>query len=65
MLQCVLASKTFARSSRLKKLLEYVCEAEIEGREDLLNEYVIGVEALGKPEGYSTLEDSAVRSRIF
>ena len=49
----VLNSRTLARSGRLKDLLRFVAEAEIEGRSAQLNEYAIGVEALGRPEGYS------------
>jgi hypothetical protein len=37
----------------LKNLLRFLTEAEIEGRSTQLNEYAIGVEALGRPEGYS------------
>lgn len=59
----VLNSRTLARSGRLKDLLRFIAEAEIESRSAQLNEYSIGVEALGRPEGYSTLEDSSVRSR--
>ena len=59
----VLNSRTLARSGRLKDLLRFVAEAEIEGHSAQLNEYAIGVEALGRPEGYSTLEDASVRSR--
>lgn len=59
----VLSSRTLARSGRLKNLLRFIAEAEIEGRSAQLNEYAIGVEALSRPEGYSTLEDSSVRSR--
>jgi len=62
-LNLVFRSQTFARSDRLKNLLRFVCETEIEGRIHDLNEYVIGVEALGRPQGYSPGEDSSVRSR--
>jgi hypothetical protein len=64
-LNLVFQSQTFARSDRLKDLLRFVCEAEIEGRHDDLNEYVIGIEALGRPQGYSPSEDSSVRSRAY
>ena len=60
----VLSSATLARTDRLKNLLRYLCEAEIEGRGSELNEYAIGVQALGQPAGYSPTENSAVRSRI-
>jgi hypothetical protein len=64
-LKLVFESQTFARSDRLKNLLRFVCEAEIEGRHHDLNEYVIGIEALGRPPGYSPSEDSSVRSRAY
>jgi hypothetical protein len=64
-LDAALRSRTLCRSDRLKALLRFICEAEIEGRGNELNEYTIGVEALGRPEGYATSEDSSVRSRIF
>lgn len=64
-LELVFRSHMFARSDRLRSLLRFLCEAEIEGRQDNLNEYLIGVEALGRPEGYSPTEDSSVRSRAY
>lgn len=64
-LDLVSRSNTFARSERLRGLLQFICQADIEGRHDTLNEYVIGVEALGRPEGYSPSEDSCVRSRVY
>jgi len=38
-----------------------VCELELAGRGSELNEHLIGVEALGRPPGYSTTDDSSVR----
>src|SRR5258708_16582403 len=60
----VLTSATLARSDRLKNLLRFLCESEIEGRGSELTEYEIGVHALGQPAGYSPTENSTVRSRI-
>src|SRR5262249_12223267 len=40
-------------------------EAEIEGRSHDLNEYAIGVDALGRPKDFSPNEDSSVRSRAY
>jgi hypothetical protein len=62
-LEDVLASATFLRAEQLRNFLRYVCEMEIAGRAGELSEYVIGVEALGRPPGYSTAEDSSVRRR--
>ena len=62
-LQEVLKSNTFVRTERLRSLLRFLCEAEIEGKESDLNEYAIGTGALGRPADFSPLEDSSVRSR--
>src|SRR5215831_16779812 len=61
----VLDSRTFSRSDQLRAFLRYVCEAELEGRANQLNEYALGVSVLGRKEGYSPAEDSGVRSRAY
>jgi hypothetical protein len=61
----VLTSRTFSRSERLRAFLRYVCEAEFEGRAEQINEYALGVSALGRPADYSPAEDSSVRSRAY
>jgi hypothetical protein len=61
----VLESETFSRSEQLRSLLRYVCEMEIEGRAATITEYLIGVEALGRPSDFSPLQDSSVRSRAW
>jgi len=47
----------------LRAFLRYVCHLEIAGRGAEISEYRIAVEALGRPQNYTTAEDSAVRSR--
>ena len=64
-LDAVLGSRTFDRSPQLKAFLRYVCEQEMEGHGDALSEYVIGVDVLGRPSGYSPTEDAIVRNRAF
>lgn len=64
-LEHALASKTFSRAEQLRAFLRFVCEAEVEGRARDLNEYVIGVEVLGRPKAYSPAEDSSVRTRAY
>ena len=64
-LEAVLRSETFARADQLKNFLKYVCEKEIAGQGQELTEYLIGVEALGRPSQYSPGDDSAVRNRAF
>ena len=64
-LAAVLASESFARSEQLRAFLSFVCEMEISGRSAELTEYLIGVKALGRPQDYSPLEDSSVRTRAY
>src|SRR5436853_6173330 len=62
-LELVLQSRTFVRSEQLRAFLRYVCLMVIEGRGEQITEYRIAVEALGRPQDYTTTEDSAVRNR--
>src|SRR5262249_4878600 len=64
-LEAVLRSQTFARADQLKCFLKYVCEMEMDGRGHELTEYLIGVEALGRPANYSPGDDSGVRTQAF
>jgi hypothetical protein len=64
-LTLALTSHTFARSEQLKGFLKFVCEKAIAGEGDEINEYLIGVEVLGRPPDYSPNEDSAVRNRAY
>jgi hypothetical protein len=52
-LERVLKSQTFSRSDQLKRFLQYICDEEISGNAQHLNEYSIAVEALGRPANYS------------
>lgn len=64
-LEAVLSSETFNRCAQLRRFLSYVCELAMAGRSEEINEYAIGIEALGRQSGYSIAEDSAVRSRAY
>src|SRR5512134_411961 len=59
----VLGTNAFLRAGQLCNFLRYIAEMEIAGRAAELSEYLIGVEALGRPPGYSTADDSTVRRR--
>jgi hypothetical protein len=61
----VLSSRALGRSEQLRSFLRYVCEAEFEERGHEINEYAIGVYALGRPADYRPAEDSCVRSRAY
>jgi hypothetical protein len=60
-LKAVLQTVTFSRSGQLRNFLSFICEMELGGRAAEISEYLIGVEALGRPPGYSTTDDSTVR----
>jgi hypothetical protein len=64
-LEQVLTSATFVRASQVRNFLRYICEMELRGLGHTLHEYLIGVEALGRPNAYSTDEDSTVRRRAY
>lgn len=61
----VLQSTTLERADQVRNFLRYICDMELAGRGAELSEYLVGVEALGRPSGYSTAEDSTVRRRAY
>ena len=60
-----LHSQTFARSEQLRNFLKFICEKELAGQGEEINEYLIGVEVLRRPGDYSPNEDGAVRNRAY
>jgi hypothetical protein len=64
-LEQVLTSATFFRASQVRNFLRYICEMELSGRGAALHEYLIGVEALGRPMAYSTEDNSSVRRLAY
>ena len=61
-LERVLSSACFARSERVSKLLRFLVERQLEGRENQLKESVIGVEVFGRRPDYNPKLDSTVRT---
>lgn len=57
----VLASETFARSDRARKLLKYLVEQEQDGRSDRLKGFSIAVDVFGRAEGFDPSTDAVVR----
>lgn len=60
-LETVLASGIFSRSPNLAKMLRYIGLKYLEGQQDSIKEYNIGVEALERPPDYDPKKDSIVR----
>jgi serine/threonine-protein kinase len=61
-LERVLSSACFGRVERTSKLLRFLVERRLQGRESELKESVIGVEVFGRPPDYDPKVDSTVRS---
>lgn len=60
-LQAVLSSEAFQRAPTLAQLLAYISEKYFQGEADLIKEYNIAVEALGRPPDFDQKKDSIVR----
>lgn len=58
----ILQSKTFQNSDRLRKFLNYVVTETIEGREDKIKSYSIGIEVLNRSSDFDTAHDGIVRT---
>ena len=63
-LERVLSSGCFARSEGLSRLLRFLVERQLEGREGELKESLIGVEVYGRSPDYDPKLDSTVRSEV-
>jgi len=59
----IVHSPTFVRSERLGKLLTYVCELALNGREAEINEQKIGQAVFGRSKDYDSAVDGIVRSQ--
>jgi len=60
-LEKILASKVFARSDRLRRFLRYVAEQALQGNNDKLKEYVLGLEVFDRLTSYDQRLDPIVR----
>jgi hypothetical protein len=58
------ASKTFETSEVHRRLLHYLAEKSLAGEGDRLKEYIVGLEAFGKPSTYDPKQDSIVRLQV-
>jgi hypothetical protein len=64
LVQRIVASPPFQKSTRLRELLEYLTERTIHGHAHELTEHHIGNALFHKPSSYDTLEDSSVRVHV-
>jgi TolB-like protein len=63
-LERVLSSACFSRSQGLSRLLRFVVERQLEGREGELKESLIGIEVYGRKPDYDPKLDSTVRGEM-
>jgi hypothetical protein len=63
LLGAVLASRTFAKSSRLAQLLKFICMQAITGNAKEINEHQIGIHVFARSPTYSASDDSIVRTQ--
>ncbi len=63
LLQQVLASRTFAKATRLSQFLQFIGTKALEGRTDEINEQQIGIHVFGRTPTYSPSDDSVVRTQ--
>lgn len=63
-LERVLSSACFARSEGLSRLLRFLVERQLAGRESEIKESLIGVEVYGRNPDYDPKVDSTVRSEM-
>lgn len=63
LLQRVLTSRTFAKSVRLTRFLEFICLRTLEGNAREINEQQIGIHVFSRSPSYSAADDSIVRTQ--
>ena len=61
LVQRIISSPPFQKSTRLRDLLQFITEQTIHGKAHELTEQHIGNALFHKPSDYSPLEDSSVR----
>jgi hypothetical protein len=63
LLKQVLSSRTFAKSARLTRFLEFICLRTLEGKAREINEQQIGIHVFSRSPAYSASDDSIVRTQ--
>jgi hypothetical protein len=64
LIERIIASPPFQKSTRLRDLLRFMAEKSIRGDVQDLSEHRIGSAVFGKAEDYSVVEDSSVRVHV-
>jgi hypothetical protein len=64
LVQRIVSSAPFQKSTRLRELLQYIAQETLRGNAHELTEHHIGNALFHKPSDYSPLEDSSVRVHV-
>src|SRR6266404_7634705 len=64
LVQRIVSSAPFQKSTRLRELLQYIAQETLRGSAHELTEQHIGNALFHKPSDYRTLEDSSVRVHV-
>lgn len=64
LIERIIGSPPFQKSSRLRDLLCFLAERTLHGQVQDLSEHRIGSAVFGKPQDYSVVEDSSVRVHV-
>jgi adenylate cyclase len=63
-LDAVTSSSAFFSFARSSDILRYICSRALDGKDDQVNEYAIGVDVFNRPESFDPRIDSIVRTEI-
>lgn len=58
----IVGSRRFEHATLLSRFLLHVCAETLQGRQDEISEYQIGVQVFDRPRNYRTVEDNIVRN---
>ncbi len=62
LVQRIVGSRRFQRAPLLSRFLVHICSETLQGRQQEITEYQIGVQVFDRPRTYRTVEDNIVRN---
>lgn len=64
-LSAVLASDAFRRAPKLSRLLQYLCDKQLDGKASEITEYGIALDVLGRDAQFDPQQDAVVRVDLY
>ena len=62
LVEMIVASRHFNKAPLLSKFLLHICGELLNGRQDKISEYQIGIQVFDRADGYRTVDDNIVRN---